>query len=170
MKKVKDKCDICKKYAQSPQRFKLTVVVQKHWFKQELKVDSMFILGSPVSHTVNLETHFYRARFLTKTSTQNIKKEYLRTLDTVLFRFSRLRVAIPRNSICVTWYEERLWIEGNSYEWCRDWKPRNNGRLRTWWRSYTLSIHTWRKNMGRDALEKKLLAIAVLYFHPTIGP
>lgn len=75
-KKIDEACLPCKKYANKPRRFKLTVGKGSLRFNHTEEIDTMFITVRPVLHIIDLATHDCAAAFLQDQSTDSIWKNH----------------------------------------------------------------------------------------------
>lgn len=75
---ISDECHICKRNAQAPRRFKMTVGTDDLSFNHNIQVDTMFLNNRPVIHMVDLATHFCAAGFLKNQSAKEVWKSIQR--------------------------------------------------------------------------------------------
>lgn len=61
---IEQECGLCMIHAAPPRRFKLTVASEDLRFTQSVQVDTMFLLGKPVLHMIDMTTHVCASRFL----------------------------------------------------------------------------------------------------------
>lgn len=77
IKKIRDSCKICKTYAATPRRFKLTVGTSDLRFNHIVQVDTMIIDYRPILHIVHTASHFCAAAFSRSKSTREIWRTLL---------------------------------------------------------------------------------------------
>ena len=84
IKNIAQDCKICAVRSAAPRRFKITIGTADLRFNHEVQVDTMWIMGKPVVHMVDVATHFTAARFIRKQSSAEVWKA-IRRMWTLLY-------------------------------------------------------------------------------------
>lgn len=71
---IADDCKVCQMAASKPRRLKLTVGNEVLMFNCRVKIDTMFLHGSPVVHMIDQDPQFCAAAFLRNHSATEILK------------------------------------------------------------------------------------------------
>lgn len=65
-------CNVCKRTAAAPRRFKHTIGADALSFNHSVQFDTIFLNERPILHIVDLRTHFFAADFLKSQSTKEV--------------------------------------------------------------------------------------------------